>query len=75
MRAKVAAYTVLFGIGIAAMVVYLAVVEGKTFETWELVLTFLVLPLGGIAIWFRHDWAPAKVREVVEKAERDWNQP
>lgn len=75
MKSKVMAYTILLGIGLAGMVIYLAVVEGKTFEIWDLILTVLVLPLGGLAIWFRHDWAPNKVRGVVEKAERDWNQP
>ena len=75
MKAKVATYTVLFGIGLAGMLIYLAIVEGKTFETWELVLTLLILPLGGLTVWFRSDWAPRKVRESIEKAERDWNQP
>ena len=75
MKAKVATYTVLAGIGLMGLLICLYVAKSKTFEIWELVLSFLMLPLFGLVMWFRDDWMRGKVRDLVDKAERDWSQP
>jgi peptidoglycan/LPS O-acetylase OafA/YrhL len=74
-KRKVAVYTILFALGIAGMLIYRYFTKGETVEVWEIVLVVPMLPLAGLVIWLRSDWAPAKVRDVVEKAERDWNKP
>lgn len=75
MKAKVATYTVLFTLGMTGVLIYRYVTKVQTIETWEIILTLPLLPLMGLVLWFRNDWAPAKVRETIEKAERDWKEP
>jgi len=74
-KRQVAVYTILFALGIAGMLIYRYFTKGETVEIWEIVLTLPVLPLAGIALWLRYDWWPAKIREGIEKTERDWKNP
>ncbi len=75
MKRKVALYTILFAVGLVGMLIYRYVTKGETVETWEIILTLPALPLMGLVIWLRNDWGPRKVRESIEKAHREWNQP
>ncbi len=75
MKAKIAIYTILSALGIAGVLIYRYVTKGETVEFWEIVLTIPLLPLVGLAAWLRYGWMRPKIREVIEKAERDRSLP
>jgi hypothetical protein len=74
-KAKIAAYSILSGIMICGLVIFLHVTEIKTITPWEFVGALLLSPVAGLSIWFQYDWCPAQMRKIIEKAERDWNEP
>ena len=74
MKKKVAVYSIFSGIVTCGVVIFLHVTEIRTITPWELVGALLLSPVAGLLTWFQFDWKPAKMRKIIEKAERDWNQ-
>jgi hypothetical protein len=74
-RAKIAVYSILSGVVTCGVVIFLHVTEIRAFTPWELVGALLLSPFAGVLIWFRYDWGAQKLRQVIEKTERDWNEP